>query len=96
MRLQLTLISSILEMVTPGTACAIHLSDSNAKKLSGALDCYINKACKVSRKRSTGHKANSAVDIEAVRAWAASDGNELSSRGRVPASVFQQYRSTGN
>jgi hypothetical protein len=31
-----------------------------------------------------------------VRAWAASNGIQLSSRGRVPISVLQQYRAAGN
>jgi len=79
-----------------GTTYAIDLSDSNAKKLRGALDGYISKGRKVSGKRSTSRKASSAVDLKAVRAWAASNGIELSSRGRVPASVLQQYRSAGN
>ena len=75
---------------------AIDLSGQNAKKLRGALDGYINKARKVSGKRSTARKASSGVDLKAVRGWAASNGIELSSRGRVPASVLQQYRSAGN
>jgi hypothetical protein len=50
----------------------------------------------VSGKRSTTRKTSSGVDLKAVRAWAASNGIELSSRGHVPASVLQQYRSAGN
>jgi hypothetical protein len=85
-----------IEFGIDGTTYAIDLSDSNAKKLRGALDGYISKGRKVSGKRSTSRKASSAVDLTAVRAWAASTGIELSSRGRVPASVLQQYRSAGN
>jgi hypothetical protein len=36
------------------------------------------------------------VDLKAVRAWAASNKTELSSRGRVPANVIEQYRAAGN
>jgi hypothetical protein len=54
------------------------------------------KARKVSGKRSTSRKPSSAVDLKAVRAWAASNGIQLSSRGRLPASVLEQYRSAGN
>jgi hypothetical protein len=51
----------------------------------------------VSGKRLTSRKAaSSAVDVKAVRAWAASNGIELSSRGRVPTSVLEQYRSAGH
>jgi hypothetical protein len=85
-----------IEFGIDGTTYAIDLSDSNAKKLRGALDGYINKARKVSGKRSTSRKTSSEVDLRAVRAWAASNGIELSSRGRVPTSVLEQYRSAGN
>jgi hypothetical protein len=85
-----------IEFGVDGTTYAIDLSDSNAKKLRGAFDGYISKARTVSGKRSTTRKTSSGVDLKAVRAWAASNGIELSSRGRVPASVLQQYRSAGN
>ncbi len=85
-----------IEFGIDGTTYAIDLSDSNAKRLRGALDGYISKARKVSGKRSPSRVTSSAVDLKAVRAWAASNGIELSSRGRVSASVIQQYRSAGN
>jgi hypothetical protein len=85
-----------IEFGIDGTTHAIDLNDSNAKKLRGALDSYISKAGKVSRKRSTAHKASPTVDLKAVRTWAASNGIELSRRGRAPASVLEQYRSAGN
>jgi hypothetical protein len=84
-----------IEFGIDGTTYAIDLSGSNAMKLRGALDGYISKARKVSGKRSS-RKTSYGVDLKAVRAWAASHGIELSSRGRVPASVLQQYRSAGN
>lgn len=57
-----------IEFGIDGTTYAIDLSNSNATKLRGALDGYINKARKVSGKRSTSRKASSAVDLKAVRA----------------------------
>ena len=85
-----------IEFGIDGTTYAIDLSNSNATKLRSALHGYINKARKVSGKRSRSRNASTGVDLKAVRAWAASNGIELSSRGRVPASVLQQYRSAGN
>jgi hypothetical protein len=85
-----------IEFGIDGTTYVIDLSDSNANKLRGALDGYISKARKVSGKRPTNRKTSSAVDLKAVRAWAASNGIELSARGRVPGSVLEQYRSAGN
>jgi Lsr2 len=82
-----------IEFGIDGSTYAIDLSNSNAKNFRGAFDVYIRK---VSGKRTTSRKASTAVDPKAVRAWAASNGIELSSRGRVPASVLQQYRSAGN
>jgi hypothetical protein len=85
-----------IEFAIDGTSYAIDLNDQNAKKLRGALDGYISKARKVGGRRSTSRKMSSGVDLKAVRAWAASNGIELSSRGRVPSSVLEQYRAAGN
>jgi hypothetical protein len=85
-----------IEFGIDGTTYAIDLSDSNAKKLRGALDGYVSKARKVSGRRSTSRKASSGVDLRAVRAWAASNGIELATRGRVSSSVLEQYRAAGN
>jgi hypothetical protein len=85
-----------IEFGIDGTTYAIDLNDQNAKKLRSALDGYISKARKVSGRRSTSRKASSGLDLKAVRAWAASNGIELSSRGRVPSSVLEQYRAAGN
>jgi hypothetical protein len=56
-----------IEFGIDGTTYAIDLSNSNADKLRGALDGYINKARKVSGKRSTSRKASSEVDLKAVQ-----------------------------
>jgi hypothetical protein len=85
-----------IEFGIDGTTYAIDLNDQNAKKLRSALAGYISKARKVSGRRSTSRKASSGLDLKAVRAWAASNGIELSSRGRVPSSVLEQYRAAGN
>src|SRR5512133_562867 len=86
-----------IEFGIDGTTYAIDLSDQNAKKLRGALDGYVSKARKISGGRRSSRKSSAAgVDLKAVRAWAASNGIELSKRGRVPASVLEQYRAAGN
>jgi hypothetical protein len=53
-----------IEFGIDGTTYAIDLSDSNAKKLRGALDGYISKGRKVSGKRSTSRKASSASTLK--------------------------------
>jgi hypothetical protein len=84
-----------IEFGIDGAAYAIDLSDQNAKQLRDALDRYIGKARKVSGRRSTS-KASSGVDNHAVRVWAASNGIELSKRGRIPQDVVSQFRAAGN
>jgi Lsr2 len=85
-----------IEFGIDGTTYAIDLSDSNAQKLRGALDGYVSKARKVSGKRSTSRSAVSPIDSKAIRAWAASNGIELSKRGRIPQDVVSQFRAAGN
>ena len=85
-----------VEFGIDGAVYTIDLSDSNAKKLRGALDGYVSKARKVSGKRSSRKSSTDGVDLKAVRAWAASNGVQLSSRGRVASSVLEQYRAAGN
>jgi hypothetical protein len=86
-----------VEFAIDGTTYAIDLSDSNAKKLRGALDGYVSKARKVGGRRAGRKSTTSAgVDLRAVRAWAASNGIEVSGRGRVSQTVLEQYRAAGN
>jgi hypothetical protein len=85
-----------VEFGLDGTTYAIDLSDQNAQKLRDALDGYISKARKVSGKRSTSRTAVSPIDSKAIRAWAASNGIELSKRGRIPQDVVSQFRAAGD
>jgi hypothetical protein len=85
-----------VEFSIDGTTYAIDLSDSNAKKLRGALDGYVSKARKVSGKRSSGRRVSAGPDLRAVRAWAKANGIQISERGRVSQNVLEQYRAAGN
>jgi hypothetical protein len=86
-----------VEFGLDGAAYAIDLSDENAKKLRSALDGYVSKARKVGGRRSSRKSSPAgAVDLKAVRAWASSNGIEVSGRGRVSQSVLEQYRAAGN
>jgi hypothetical protein len=80
-----------------GVEYEVDLSEKNAKKLRDAVAGYAAKARKVrggrGRRKTT---AVSQVDAKAVRAWAKSNNIELSSRGRIPADVVDQYRKAGN
>ncbi len=90
-----------------GTQYEIDLSDKNLGKFYDALKPYTEVARRVGGPRTTGPRRPSpdqsrpaesaaAVDNKAVRAWAASNGVEVSTRGRIPAEVVEQYRAAGN
>jgi len=82
-----------------GVDYSIDLSKANADKFEKAMGPYLEKAQRVSGRRSrptSSSSTQSQVDTKAVRAWAASNGIELSNRGRVPADVIQKYQAAGN
>jgi hypothetical protein len=82
-----------------GAMYEIDLSDKNAGKLRKALSPFLEVARRTggrsSTKRGSG-LSTGAVDTKAVRAWAASNGVSVSSRGRIPAQIIEQYRAAGH
>jgi len=79
----------------------LDLTDENAQELREVFNRYTTAARKVSggRRRSTAGPVKAqftAVDPAAVRAWAKSNGVEVSPRGRIKASVLEAYRAVGN
>ena len=75
----------------------IDLSEVNAKSLREVVAPYTGSA-----RRLTGHRGRpitrveTVVDTAAVRAWASSNGIEVSARGRLPKDVVERYRAAGN
>jgi hypothetical protein len=75
----------------------IDISVRNAAKLRKAIEPYLGAA-----RRTGGREGRiqtivaTAVDNTAVRAWAASNGYEVSSRGRISAEVVDAFRAAGN
>src|SRR4051794_36543653 len=89
-----------VQLAVNGHSYEIDLSERNAAKLRKALDPYLSAARRVGgRKRSSVSAAppptKRAVDNKAVRAWAESNGIEINTRGRIPASVLEQYGAAG-
>jgi hypothetical protein len=78
-----------------GVEYKIDLSDKNMERFDKALEPYVSAAQKLGGRRS-GRSAASGVDSRAVRKWAESRGIALSRRGRIPASVVEEYRAAGN
>ena len=80
-----------------GVNYELDLSDKNAQKLREQLAPWLAAARRTGGRHATKSNATSTnVDLKAVRAWAASNGVDISSRGRVPASVIEQYHAAGN
>jgi len=80
----------------------IDLSRANAEKLRKALSPYVGAARTVGGKRGSRgrRKADGRgfrdYDPKAVRKWAESKGLEVPARGRIPASVVEQFHAAGN
>jgi hypothetical protein len=79
-----------------GVEYEIDLSKSNADKFRNSFGDYISHSRKVGGRRARKSASSDGVDIKTVRKWAASNGIELSTRGRIPADVIEKYRQAGN
>ena len=90
--------SKTLRFAFDGAEYEIDLNDKNAAKMRQSFTFYVDHARKVGGRTSSrrGSTTSSGVDNRAVRAWAASNGVALSSRGRIPAAVIERYRAAGN
>ena len=89
-----------VEFSLDGTAYTIDLSEANAGKLRKALDPFITAGTRVGRGSgrrqsvavASGRTAGSRDENKAIREWAASNGHQISERGRIPQSVSDAYR----
>ena len=79
----------------------IDLGDKNARAMRDAMGKYVAAARRVSsatraggRSRGAGRPAAASRDYDpkAVRAWAESQGIEVSQRGRVPADLVAKFQ----
>ncbi len=87
-----------------GTAYEIDLTEAHAEDLREVLSPYVTAArpsnspagggsgrARTSRPRATGD-----ADPKAVRAWAQGNGIEVSARGRINATVLEQYKTANS
>lgn len=80
-----------------GVAYEIDLSISNADRLRGVLDMWVRHARRVRghRARRVGNSgAIAGATAQQVRSWAAQQGIEVNSRGRVPVELLRAYAET--
>jgi hypothetical protein len=82
-----------------GRSFEIDLSKKGRSALEKALKPYIDAGrpvgSRTSRSGTSGRgrgRRSSSVDLAAVRAWAAENGIAVSDRGRISASVLEQYQ----
>lgn len=73
----------------------IDLSDKHADELRSALDKYTAAARKAGGRRGSGAPSRASSgrrqDLSEVRQWAARNGVELNTRGRIAASVLAAF-----
>src|SRR4051794_10759037 len=78
-----------------GTAYEIDVTNEHADELRGALARYVDAARKTGTDRRSRSRKSDFSPV-AVREWAKANGIEVSSRGRVPKSVVDQFHAAGN
>ncbi|MDR2372741.1 MAG: Lsr2 family protein [Bifidobacteriaceae bacterium] len=78
-----------------GRTYSVDLNDDHALQLRSFLAPYVEAGRKASRSRGAESRRVDDFDPAAVRAWAASNGVEVSKRGRVPAAVVERYKAAG-
>ncbi|MFW6597684.1 histone-like nucleoid-structuring protein Lsr2 [Propionibacteriaceae bacterium Y2011] len=75
-----------------GTEYEIDLSRKNAKSLRDALAPYIDAGRRQPARRTSNRgSASNRGEANRIREWAAANGFEVSSRGRVPGKVREAY-----
>jgi hypothetical protein len=78
-----------------GTEYEIDLSTTHSEELRKALDQYVMHGRRIggtARRAPRSRRGNNAVDTAKIREWAKGQGIEIKDRGRVPASVVEQYK----
>ncbi|TDD61242.1 histone-like nucleoid-structuring protein Lsr2 [Actinomadura rubrisoli] len=76
-----------------GASYEIDLSGANAKKLRDSMQPFVENSRKAGavtrRRRQRG--ASSRERSAEIRAWAKNNGIKVNERGRIPATVIEQY-----
>ena len=78
-----------------GTGYEIDLNKKNARAFRKQLAPFVEHARKAGRgqRRQSGRTQSSRRHSSDIRAWAKEQGIAVSERGRIPASVVEQYES---
>lgn len=79
-----------------GIGYEIDLDANAAQQLRSTIEPYVSAGRRMTNAGKPMRHTKTSADTSAVRAWAASNGIQLSARGRIPGSVVQQYHDAGN
>lgn len=82
-----------------GSAYELDLNAKNSRAFEEAIAPYLAVSRRVSGKRASKRpaaKRTPATDLAAVRAWAASNGMAVASRGRIATAVVEAYHAAQN
>src|SRR4051794_8880973 len=74
-----------------GRSYEIDLSKTNARTLEKLLRPYIDAGREVRPTRGRAPRRAPRNDVAGIRAWAKSNGLDVSTRGRIPRSVLEAY-----
>jgi uncharacterized membrane protein len=93
--------SETVNFALDGSSYEIDLSKKNASELRDAFAKYVGAARKAGRTATSGGRSarrsggsSTAMDRDqaaAIRSWAKSKGLKVSDRGRIPATIIEQY-----
>ncbi len=74
-----------------GVSYEIDLSSDNAKKLRDSLSPFVEHARRAGAGRRRRRAASSRERSADIRAWAKARGIKVNERGRIPATVVEEY-----
>ena len=98
--------SETVSFALDGSSYEIDLSGKNAEELRDAFAKYVGAARKAgratassSRSSGSGRRGGGGTSMDrdqaaAIRSWAKKQGLQVSDRGRIPATIIEQYNSS--
>lgn len=84
-----------IKFALDNTSFEIDLNEANAKKFRKLLTDYVTAARVSGRStqtRSSAKGSSNKEELFAIRIWANENGHTVSSRGRVPQAIIDEYK----
>lgn len=80
-----------VEFSVDGVAYEIDLSEKHAAELRTVFEKYVSAGRRVGGRKRRNSTSASGYKAADVRTWAEANGVEVPLRGRIPATVLEQY-----